>query len=523
MNKLTRFLLPLLFTGAVAVGVTSCSSDETEPAAPAELNLNSATLAVTNTGGRQKVPYTLKNPVEGTSVALSLQGSASWITNLKDSANTVVFDVAENPDQVQRSATINVAYGQDIQKTIKVTQAANPSAFEASVSDVTKLSADISIIPNDDATEYLILPVSKEEAAGLGDTPEAIAESYLQALQEIAESNQVSVYDLLSQSGLIATGSVKETFYGYPGTEYNAYIFGISKDATVSTPVSVLNFKLNSVNKISAKLGLTKPVVDGTKATFSVTPENKNQLYFCYFMTKESYYSYANPVQEVINSLAQSNGLTPADVVNVTNGMGYTGDLNDVYFKNMQANTEYVIFAAAVDKDGAVISDPETQTITTGAPAQSTNKITLSLTNITSTSAQVIVKTTNDDPYAMLVYGDLTNVSDEDVLADLAKTATAYGAIYNGDLTAADNAVFKDLTPGTKYTLVAAGMDGGVATTKLVRLNFTTSGAAASVRVQRGLKTAEKLSHIRQRTVRTRVLKSMPLTLNQLSRLVKIK
>lgn len=518
MRKLTRLLLLLFLGGAVTAGVTSCSNDDTEPAAPAELTLSSATVAAPNTASHQKVAYTLTNPVEGTSVTLTVQNNADWITNLKDSANTVVFDVAANTDDTQRTATINVAYGEGIQKTIKVTQAADPSAFETSVGEITKLSANISIMPKDDATEYLVLPLTKTEAETFGSTPEDVANSYLQSLQEVADSYQMSLYDLLTQVGYLIKGDKQETFYGYPGTEYNVYVFGLSTDGTVATPVSTLNFTLNSVDKISTTFDL-KAAANGTSVNISAKPSDKSQLYFVNAMVKTTYNAYENPVQEGINSIAQSYNVTPAEVVKE---LGSKGDYTDT-FTGLKANTTYVLFAAAVDADGAVISDPVTYEFTTGDAKKSDNQITINVSDITNTTAKVSVTTTNNDPYTLALYqGDLKDASDADLVGDLVQSADQLG-IHNGSISGTFGTA-TPLTPGTTYTVAAVGVDGGVATQdKPVRFTFTTTGTAtASTRIQHRLSKAQRLFDVKLRSGRKHhTFKLVPLTFNKLNRLLK--
>jgi hypothetical protein len=160
---------------------------------------------------------------------------------------------------------------------------------------------------------------------------------------------------------------------------------------------------------------------------------------------------------------------TPEQGLNfVFNELAYKGTTHlDV---ELDANTEFVLWAFGMDDEALMNTTPEFYTFKTGGVKASENTFTLSVTELHPRKATVKVETSNDDSYvATLVAGDrFENNSDAEIMEYI---LTNFSVQYvNG--TMSDTAT--GLVPSTEYELLVFGAQAGAPTTGLYRHKFTT-------------------------------------------------
>lgn len=93
------------------------------PTLPAVLTVSKSEISVSNEAATQTFTYSVANPVDGVSVAIS--DNADWITT-SVSGTTVTVTIAENTTEEAREGVITVAYG-ELTKTVTVKQDGKPA------------------------------------------------------------------------------------------------------------------------------------------------------------------------------------------------------------------------------------------------------------------------------------------------------------------------------------------------------------------------------------------------------------
>lgn len=152
---------------------------------------------------------------------------------------------------------------------------------------------------------------------------------------------------------------------------------------------------------------------------------------------------------------------------------------------NLLADTEYYVFAFEVSPEAACISEPKFEIFTTGSVSPADLDITLAVSDLTSCGVKITIEASNDyDPYVAGIttkdIWDSFGTSNEELLNGVLNTYTFKDSAYgNGSFEEQ-----KKLTPETSYVFFAFGYKGGVATTKLFFVEFTTlSDSAASISI----------------------------------------
>ena len=241
-------------------------------------------------------------------------------------------------------------------------------------------------------------------------------------------------------------------------------------------------------------------------AIVSVTPSNEETYYFD--VVEKAYYdSYSNKSQFLADYVAEIKAY-----IDELNEYGYGVSFADFVSSGydsydfdglLDANTEYVAIAFGLSADGEVTTAPTTEAFKTlgnggntggGNDDPSQNTFSISVTEISSTSANVAVTPSNNDTYYFDVvdkafYDSYSNKADlaADYVAYLQETAAEYAAL-GYDVTLADflssgsDSYYFDgnLDANTDYLAVAFGVSAnGTVTTDVTAKAFTTTGSGS--------------------------------------------
>lgn len=461
---------------------TGCKGDEPidTPTGIPELTLEQTALEVTADGGHFVVGYELLNPVEGAELTFNVQHD--WVRNVAVEDGGISFDVDASYEDKERSCRIEVIYpGVYPNPTIKVKQSVGKEhSIEFNLINAAATTITLDVMPKDKNMPYVFI-------LGNGDY---ILEGDLMTNDEALWASDLEIFESFGNAfGSDATVAAKAFMYQgdlmshqftgvTPNTTYVAYAYGFDNETlTPLTEISRLVIKTAEVSDYTLHFDFDVKV-DGPNVSFDITPKGYDGYYYYGVFWASDVPEGTDPA--VIRELCEADWEqqkamyssffdTPEQGLNfIFNELAYKGTTHlDV---ELDANTEFVLWAFGMNGEALLNTTPETYYFTTGNVAASANEFTLSVEELYSRKATVKVATTTDDTYiATLVPASrFENNSDEEIIehiVDNFKLQYASGTMQ-------DTAT--GLTPNTEYELLVFGCQAGAPTTKLNRLKFTT-------------------------------------------------
>lgn len=369
--------------------------------------------------------------------------------------------------------------------------------FEVEVGEVTHSSVAYKVTPSDLEADYLVVLYDVESADDF-TKDEYLVATLLQELEADARSKGMTLKEYMPE---IVDKGVLESKYERlaPESEYYIIVFGVdaAKDYELCSAVSKTKVTTLAAPKIDISFEINT-TVDGNSAEYEVIPSDTAAIWYFYTLPKESYDYYTSPegydmddaefilycLQMQIESL---RGAGYADI-DIINAIFHKGTLT-LMAKDLNANTEYINLIAAFDitEEGAVtlISDVTTSTYTTGDAAKKELTFEISVTNIESKKASILITPSNNTDTFCWLCQEWDGVSTAEEVMN--STVEMYGAWmsmmanYTGvqDYTGGPNSPYKySLSAAdTDYFVIAFGYAGGV-TTDPVMVTFRTLPAA---------------------------------------------
>lgn len=478
-----RFWLMIMCPLVALALLTGCKGDEpidTPTPEDAELTLEQTTVEVTADGGHFAVNYTLTNPTEGAVIKVNCE--RDWVRNIVVEDGAIAFDVDESYETKERSCRLELIYpGVYPNPTIKVKQSVGKEhSIEFNLINAAATTITLDVIPKDKKMPYVFI-------LGNGDY---ILEGDLMTNDEALWASDLEIFESFGNAfGSDATVAAKAFMYQgdlmshqftgvTPNTTYVAYAYGFDNETlTPLTEISRLIIKTADVNDYTLHFDFNVEV-DGPNVSMDITPKGYDGYYYFGVFWASDVPEGTDP--KVIRELCEADWEqqkalyssffdTPEQGLNfVFNELAYKGTTHlDV---ELDANTEFVLWAFGMDDEALLNTTPETYYFTTGNVAASANEFTLSVEELFSRKATVKVATTNDDTYiATLVPASrFENNSDADIIDYIVNN---FKLQYTSG-TMQDTAT--GLTPNTEYELLVFGCQAGAPTTNLNRLKFTT-------------------------------------------------
>ncbi len=404
---------------------------------------------------------------------ISCDGGENW-TEIESAAGNEKMKVTQDDENVYVEFN-----GQTLALT-KTPPAPPTPTISFTINEVMASSVTFDVEVSDDAMRYTIMCVEKAYA----DQFENDEELYL---DDLAYFNEELEYGYGSLAEVIADYTETGDQIGLempglePETEYLFYAYGLELDGTRTTDISREYVTTKGVEKVEVTFGIDA-VVDGMNIDVAVTPSDNEAYYYFDGIEKESVdIDFGGDIAAVANYYIDYNvqmgtyyGMTAEEVILEIASKG-----PDSYTFSCAPNTEYVIFAIAVDLDGNIISDVTTKTVVTGDIVPSDNVITLNVDAKTSTSVTVSTTTTNEDPYFLGIEPayKFAGMTDDEIIetvlyeyGEYLDWATEYGDVQGLEL--------YDLLPGTEYMLLAFGVESYNATTPLVKMTVSTESGS---------------------------------------------
>lgn len=278
-----------------AFALVACNPDTPEPEPVVEapvVTLDKQSVEVSAEGGEFTVNYTIENPVEG--VTLAVTEDVEWISDVEVAESAISFAVAANDVEKAREATLYVGYTGAEGRTIAVAQAAKSAAptpelatITLEVENITWNNADVTVTPSEDV-EYILGVMTKEAFAPYAEDIESLVAARVEEWQETAQEYQDMGYDdpwqyylKNEQRSGERTYSVKyDSLYNMSwDTEYVVYCFGMNDEGVQTTAVAVAEFRTEGPEASDNTFTITIDAMTKSSVEFTIEPTTEEPYY----------------------------------------------------------------------------------------------------------------------------------------------------------------------------------------------------------------------------------------------------
>lgn len=456
-----------------------CSKEELQNGSDEEsgFSLQRNVVEMTAEGGTAELLYFVENPVEG--LGVEIKYDADWIGGFDTSEEgKITFEVAAHTLAMEERRTeVEVCYGSDSQ-SFAVVQSGNSTAMDFEVMTTRPTNYVLSVSPKDPEMRFWINNVKSSSIEGMSDE-EILAEdlnffkekaAYMGItleewyVQEFVNSQYISPYFLFNRLE--------------SNTSYTAYFYGMNGKGERLTPVyrvsaETTDFELNS----EVSFSFENVEVKNGVLSVSVLPSDKEVYYYVDAVQTDKWSTPDEIMREwqsyldaqIVMYTTDPRVDTPPTVDQVIEMLFKKGD--QTVELNLQSPKEGgQVFAYAIDAEALIVSEIFIQDFEAESQL-SDNRISLTVTEVGTTSAKWSADVTNSDPYVVRLgkVEDFSGMTNEAVLDVLLQDSEF--SVYEGDA----SGYVDNLSPNTGYVLFAFGYEGGQVTTNLVRKEFYTS------------------------------------------------
>lgn len=484
----------MLATLCVAM-LTSCNDDPIDEPTPEDtqptVTIDKSSIEATAEGGNFTIGYTLSNGFDGIEPAGVCE--ADWVKDIVIGDGKISLSITANTSTSVRESVVEIRYPNSSNTpTIAIRQeAAANDSFAFTVSELTSTSCSTNIMPTNPDMAYIayMSEVSYFQEMGI-DTAEKLFEDDYYYFTGLAEQYESILEPFMMMNAMAFVGESNVKWTGMrAGKEYILYAYGIEfneegTDYSMATPISYMNITLpeNKLSTVEFDVDIT---VNGPEVHYEFTPIDWDGAYYIDIYSEHDV-MYRNegtlPSEEYTQLVVEmwlgriemymSSGYSAEQLMNIMCLYG-----PDSYSELRDANTKYMAVFYAVDLiDGMpqVVSEPHVEYFTTGAVEQSDMEIKISAENVYTRVADIAVTPSANDPYALalVLTNDVPQGDNTEIINWL--TGTFGLSTFKGNVVSHLNT----LDPETGYSILAFGYHGGVVTTDLFRLDFTTEAEA---------------------------------------------
>ncbi len=466
--KFTKFIVAAL---ALVAGLASCAPD---PEAPApEIKLGETTVTLDAAGDSELLGYMIENPVEGEKISVSYE--ADWLTINTAKVRTIEFTAPLNESGAERSVDVTLSYKGAESVSVRVTQLYHESPLTIEISEVTATEVVFSVEVMDESLTWWPSVYTKE-FVDYFDNDDALFAFDKEYLEYTAANRDETLEEFLEE--YLARGSMEDIFFDglEPNSNYVLYAYGMDTKGNRTTEIVKVDFKTSEAwtGDITVAFEVEE---ENHVVYFNATPSHTGVPYFCHYATEQEIARWkAQYGTDDMRTLIQKGcidalieGLINIGFTQDASGFyalfNTTGRIRDEYFP-CKASTKYTLFAGKWDKECQLVGEISTYEFTTAPVEPSNNIITLTVGDVTQSTAVVTATTTNDDTYAIAAIESeiIAGMSDQEIFdyADAHRYLSEF--TFSGNKTRE----FTHLTPGTDYTFVAFGYKAESMTTATV-------------------------------------------------------
>lgn len=373
-------VLSLLFLSAV-----SCTEEQVSSGDPELELLSPARIEIASAGCDTSVSYSLKNA--DYSLVSADAGDCEWIGNIDcASEGKVNFTVSANLSQEQRTATLTVAcQGAETSLEVEIVQEGKSGSdmpdpvvdenFTLQAVDITAVSLTVHVIPEDKSMQYATMIRPKEQVDMMGDDETLLKNDKLY-FESYSESSFMPLSEVVK---LFSTKGEKDIrMQGLEqGSDYCFYVYGITSEAEALTGVSKMFLTTEVIEYIDVDFDFDIEAED-LSAEVGVTCSD-NSVPFYFDLVRGDTFRGADPdevVLKLISDLFAEYAAYGFDAEYVIERLASFGS-GSYTFGNLLPDTEYAVYAAALDYDGMVVSEAAYEYFTT-VPAGDPSKLEVS-------------------------------------------------------------------------------------------------------------------------------------------------
>ena len=482
MKKFAKYLFSFVASCALACSMAACSDDDEvvvdptpvpDPDAP-EVIFEAPLIEVGCKGEETAIAYNIVNQLPD--AKLEVKSADEWIHSFEVKKSAIEFAVDANSTAETRTGVVHVTYA-GTESKFEVLQKAYETPFRLEVPEesVTETTAKFYAYPKDKNMTYLLSSIDKQFKDELGDD-ETVFKMVLANFQETAKAMNLSLSDFLKLNKLITIGDTTdgELSKGHkPNTEYYAFAVGMTYEGKKTTDIVYTPFRTKEVTGVDQTFDI-KVDVSGLSVTLDVTPSKDDNYYLYGCIAQKELDQLDMTLEQKINKLMAENveygslfGMTSDDVVKALCVLGHDSKTID----GLNGDSEYWAYAVGVSLSGQLNSQLASKQFITGGVPMSENEISVAVDHVGVDNVHIVIETTNDDPYAMLVEPAAEYVGKTD--AEILEMLMGYDLSHNmqsGNF----KGTAKDLMPGSDYYVFSFGYLGGQANTGLSKCAFTT-------------------------------------------------
>ncbi len=476
----------LVLAAALLMGFTACNDDpevvETPPAAAPEIQLGKTELLLESDGAMQSVAYQIINPVEGESI--SVTHSADWLTVNTDKVRMIEFSATANESGEAREAQVEIAYKGAETVTINVGQKFYTAPLSIEIVSVGGGDVTFSITTTDPELTWIPM-LTYKEAFDLVESDEDLYQEDLEYFKYLAEIQELTLEEYLTE--MVAVGSMENIYYEglNPETDYVLYTYGLTTDGRRTTEI------------ISAAFTTTPPYEGDLTFTFEVsevdyvleytiTPSHTGVNYYYGIVDETTLNGWKEQFATDDIREAIQQGDINAGIQEYID-WGFIEEASEYFFiynengvmdwgwEELAASTKYIIFAAKWNENCELIGEVATYEHISKSVEPSNNVITLTIEEVTQSSATMSTKTTTDDPYVVIPVrsSEIEGLTDAEIFTLLIESYDYLLSDYTfeGDW----SKTYNGMRPEMNYTFLAFGFEAETLTTSTIwKHEFTT-------------------------------------------------
>ena len=486
MLKIKTYALLLISVLGLAA-FTSCDNkgdNPTDKNAP-EVEMEQTELNVGYEGGTYTIKFTVNNPVEGQYAIATPE--KDWISEVfvDDLNGIITFDVAANAAKESRQSYVEVNYPgvQQPAQFIVIQEGYNVPLFSVSNVNSTLTTIKFDLLPLQKSDTYIVNVNTEKYIIEYGlEDDEALFQDDIAYFEWLGYWYGMSAEQIMAERAHTGDSFGLEVTSCIPGSVYVVYAYYVDL-ATGERTSEITRFPLESASVELDEVAFEWEYdVDEGYVYVEISPENYSGYYYfdmLYVPEVEDYIrTYGGTIEEYIELWWNTNvsndinggSVTANDIIS-----GYCSQDFDTYTFDLWQESDYYLVAFAVESHAFCGSTPKYELITTGTVSPSDLVVTPYVSNIKSIRATIGYTASNStDPY---LSGIIT-----------AEEFNSFGSTQEQQLVGLINAMsgnlqtstgsfsgeVSGLTPATEYVSFAFGYRGGVPTTDLFSINFTT-------------------------------------------------
>ena len=429
-------------------------------------------------GEQLRFAYSIQSPAEGTTLEVSCD--AEWVTDIAVYASFVDLTVAKNDTGEKRSAVLKCKYGAET-LNLSLEQDVWNEPLAVKISNVEATAVVFSVTTYSEDTTWIGQVVGKDWFDAY--TEDEIFSEDLSYYRSMANDEGKTLEEYLST--ILSKGSHSNIrMNGLDAeSEYVVYIYGMNVEGEKTTSIYSESFTTTAPyegNDVTYSFDIK---VERAIADITITPSHEGVAYFNNLITREDFELYGGDIEKAADAVVAK---IIEDYAAWDYTLAETFEYNTDYvatnyqFEAM-ANTEYVAFAFKWNEKCERLSEVSYEWFTIGSIPPSENQLSMTISDVTQSTFYVDIKTTNDDPYAIIAIpsSQIADLTDDNAIFDYVLknygTAFLYNYIFNGDI----EGEFSGMEANTEYAVMLFGYEAGTLTTKITRQNIKTLKAGA--------------------------------------------